>query len=126
MPTGNELDQALRSFAEVERGIVQLDTRADATNALAFVNMRRDLVMEFAKVGKALEQEPWLVANPDKMTQVTRLFAAFRTQNALNQADWPVIRVRDDPAAYAGASRPVGERSAAFWQWVEQELGFRR
>ena len=126
MPTGNELDQALRSFAEVERWIVQLDTRADATNALAFVNMRRDLVMEFAKVGKALEQEPWLVANPDKMTQVTRLFAAFRTQNALNQADWPVIRVRDDPAAYACASRPVGERSAAFWQWVEQELGFRR
>ncbi|MBT2186988.1 hypothetical protein [Sphingobium nicotianae] len=126
MPIGSELQGALRSFVAVEREIVALGERADPTKAAEFVNMRRDLVMEFAKLGMALSNDPYLVANPDQMTQVTRLFSAFRAANSINQADWPAIRVRDNPEGYKDACRPVAERSGAFWQWVERELGHRR
>ena len=126
MPIGRELQDALQSFTAVERDIVTLGQRADPARAAEFVNMRRDLVMAFAKVGTALGGDPFLVANPEKMTQVTRLFAAFRTANSINQADWPAIRVRDNPLDYKQASKPVGLRSQAFWQWIEQELGYKR
>ncbi|MBN8829855.1 MAG: hypothetical protein J0G94_04315 [Sphingomonadales bacterium] len=128
MGAGKELLEALRSFAEVERKIVLLGERPEVDNAhaSAMVNARRELVMAFAKLGTALDTDPHLTAHPDKMTQGTRLFSAFRAQNAINQADWPAIRVRDDPAQYRVAAQSVVDRSRAFWQWVERELGFRR
>ena len=126
MPIGSELQGALRSFVVVERGIVALGERADSNNAAEFVTLRRDLVLEFAKVSSALNSDPHLASNPEMMTQGTRLFSAFRTVNSINQADWPAIRVRDDPEAYRVAVRLVAERSQAFWAWIEQEFGFRR
>jgi hypothetical protein len=53
-------------------------------------------------------------------------FSAFRAANSINQANWPVVMARDNPQGYAGASKPVGEKSRAFWGWVEKELGFKR
>jgi len=126
MPVGNELMEALQSFADVERTIVSIGEVAGHDNASAFVNARRDLVMAFAQLGTALSRDPFLSANPDKMTEGTRLFSAFRAQNSINQADWPVIRARDHAAEYRVASQPVVERSRAFWQWIERETGFRR
>jgi hypothetical protein len=128
MAAGNELLEALRSFAEIERRIVTLGERPNVDNAHAnaMVSARRELVMAFAKLGTELERDPNLTAHPDMMTEGTRLFSAFRAQNSINQADWPAIRVRDDPAQYRIASQSVVERSRAFWQWAERELGFRR
>lgn len=126
MAIGAELEDALRSFAIAERDIVSAGQLKDGDNAMELVRVRRDLVLQFAKVGNALEQDPHLKANPDKLTEGTRLFAAFRSANSINQANWPAIRVRDEREAYRSASQPVVERSRAFWAWVDQELGFRR
>lgn len=126
MAIGAELEDALRSFATAERDIVSAGQLKDGDNAMELVRVRRDLVLQFAKVGNALEQDPHLKAYPDKLTEGTRLFAAFRSANSINQANWPAIRVRDEREAYRSASQPVIERSRAFWAWVDQELGFRR
>jgi hypothetical protein len=126
MAMSAELEGALRSFATAERDIVAAGQRKDGDNAMELVRLRRDLVLQFAKLGNALEQDPHLKANPDKMTEGTRLFAAFRSANSINQANWPAIRVRDEREAYRSASLPVVERSRAFWAWVDRELGYRR
>jgi hypothetical protein len=126
MAIGAELEDALRSFAIAERDIVSAGQLKNGDNAMELVRVRRDLVLQFAKVGNALEQDPHLKAHPDKLTEGTRLFAAFRSANSINQANWPAIRVRDEREAYRSASQPVIERSRAFWAWVDQELGFRR
>lgn len=126
MTIGTELVEALRSFAAVEKDIVAAGQRADNDIAVELVRVRRELVLEFASLGKALEQDPLLKAHPDKMTEGTRLFSAFRSANSINQANWPAIRVRDEREAYRGASMPVVDRSRAFWGWVDRELGFRR
>lgn len=123
---GGELIEALSAFAALERTIVDLDNRADASLAVEFVRMRRDLVLEFTKLGRALEQDHWLTSQPELFQQTMRLFSAFRTQNTINQADWPVVRVKDHLPDYRVAAGPVAERSRAFWQWIEQELGFKR
>lgn len=126
MAIGAELEDALRSFATAERDIVAVGQLKDGDNAMELVRVRRDLVLQFAKLGNALAQDPLLTSNPEKMTEGTRLFAAFRSANSINQANWPAIRVRDEREAYRSASQPVVERSRAFWAWVDRELGFRR
>jgi len=117
------LANALRAFASVERQIVALSDHRDITDPGELVRLRRQLVDEFAAISAALEREPALRADPDRMAQATRLLSAFRTQNAINQAEWPAIRARDDTENYRRASRRVSEQSQIFWQWVDRELG---
>lgn len=126
MPIGTALQSALESFATVERGIVDVGQQVDGNSAVDFVRMRKQLVMEFATVGGAIEKDPWLSTDPSMLQQATRLLSAFRAQNSINQANWPVVRVKDNLAEYQIAARPVAERSAEFWRWVEDELGFKR
>jgi hypothetical protein len=126
MAIGAELAQALRNFANQERDIVQLGQRVDPDNALEFVRMRRQLVMCFADVGAAMEKDAWLTAQPEIMQEGRQLFSAFRAANSINQANWPVVKARDDPKGYGVAARPVGEKSRAFWAWAERALGFRK
>ena len=126
MAVSAELILALKRFAAVERQIVTLGQRVDPENALEFVRMRRQLVMGFAEVGVALEKDPWFTDRPDALQQGRQLFSAFRAANSINQANWPVIKARDDPRAYEAAARPVSDKSRAFWNWIEKELGVTR
>lgn len=125
MAIGAELMTALRSFAAVEDEILAVG-RGEGDIAADLVRVRRDLVLEFARLGNGLEQDTHLKSHPDKLTEGTRLFSAFRSANSINQANWPAIRVRDDREGYRRASAPVVERSRAFWDWVARELDFRR
>lgn len=126
MRIGSELQQALTSFWEIECEVVRIGKQADQGNAVELVRIRRQLVNQFAELGKAIEQDPFLQSDADLMAQATRLFSAFRSQHALNQASWPAVMVRDNVAGYRETSRQVAERSRQFWQWVEGELGYRR
>ena len=126
MAIGVELTQALRKFANQERDIVQLGQRVEPANALEFVRMRRGLVMCFADVGAAMEKDAWLGTQPEVVHEGRQLFSAFRAANSINQANWPVVMARDDPQGYQVAARPVGDKSRAFWAWVERDLGFKK
>ncbi|HZV56730.1 MAG TPA: hypothetical protein VFF89_03570 [Sphingobium sp.] len=126
MAIGAELTQALRSFAALEQEIVDLGQRVEPANAMAFVRMRRQLVMGFAALSSALDRDAWLTSQSEVYQRGRQLFSAFRAANSINQANWPVIMARDDPKGYEVAARPVAEKSNAFWAWAEQELGFRR
>jgi len=126
MAVSAELILALKRFAAVERQIVTLGQRVDPANALEFVRMRRQLVMGFAEVGMALEKDPWFADRPDALRQGRQLFSAFRAANSINQANWPVVKAKDDPRAYEVAARLVADKSRAFWNWIEKELGVTR
>jgi hypothetical protein len=126
MQIGPELNRALREFATVERNILAAANQASGYDAGALVRARKDLVLAFATLGRALEHDPKLASTREQLSEATRRFAAFRTQNSINQADWPAIRARDNLAAYRQSSSLVAEKSRAFWQWVERETDFRK
>jgi hypothetical protein len=121
-----KLSGALQSFASTEAQIVKLGTLADPQMANELVQLRRELVQDFANVSAALEADPRLAGDHERTSRAMRLLAAFRTRNAINQADWPVIRVRDHPEEYRNSIGHVAEASRAFWGWIETELGFRK
>ncbi|MCW2337968.1 hypothetical protein M2337_002201 [Sphingobium sp. B2D3A] len=122
----SDLAELLRAFSATETEIVQLGTIAQAARMHELLQLRRQFVEQFGLVSAALQREPILLASPALMTQAMRLLAAFRSRNAINQADWPVIRVRDDPIAYREASQHVKDASRDFWDWIETAVGFRR
>ena len=126
MAIGAELTQALRTFAAQEREIVGLGQKVDPENAMDFVRMRRRLVMGFADLNVALDKDPWLSSKPELLFEGRQHFSAFRAANSINQANWPVIKARDDPRAYEVAARLVADKSRAFWNWIEKELGVTR
>ena len=126
MPIGAELANALRAFAAIENDIITFGQTMDASKASAFVERRREMAHEFAVLRNALEQEPWLVDRPERMTEALRLLSAFRASNSINQAEWPTIRVRDDPAAFRIAAQTVAAAARDFWRWVDRELGHMR
>lgn len=122
MTIGTRLRQALQSFATVEAQIISHGNLTSPAQSLELVQLRRDLVMEFAELRDAIEAEPLFLASRTMLTQATRLLAAFRTSNAINQADWPVVRVREDAAGYRVAAQSVANASRAFWNWMEENL----
>lgn len=123
MPIGADLANALRSFAAIENDIITFGQTMDASKASAFVERRREMAHEFAVLRNALEQEPLLIDDPERMTEALRLLSAFRASNSINQAEWPAIRVRDDPAAFRIAAQAVATCARDFWRWMERELG---
>jgi hypothetical protein len=126
MAIGRALQRALQSFAQTESEIVAFGRGADASKALEFVHMRKRMIAEFAALRDALENDPYLKANDARKTEILRLFSAFRTQNAINQANWPAIRVKDNLPDFRIAAQAVGPFSQAFWSWIEKEFGYRR
>jgi hypothetical protein len=126
MATGRALEEALKSFAKVENEIIAFGRGADGSKALEFVHLRKRMINEFAALRDALENDPYLKANEERKTEVMRPFSAFRAKNAINQADWPAIRVKDDPPAFRIAAQSVAPLSQAFWAWIEREFGYRR
>jgi hypothetical protein len=126
MRIGTALTKSLQSFAALEKEIVALGQRVDASSAVEFVRLRKQLVLAFADVGAALEKDEWLKGQPGKLEQGLRVFSAFRAQNSINQANWPAVRVKDAVSDYQIAARPVAEKSRDFWKWVEEELGYRK
>jgi hypothetical protein len=126
MAIGIALRESLQSFAQVESEIIAFGRSADASKALEFVHMRKRMINEFAALRDALENDPYLKANEDRKTEIMRLFSAFRTQNAINQANWPAIRVKDNLPDFRIAAQAVGPFSKTFWSWIENEFGYRR
>ena len=124
MLIGSDLKSALESFAQVEADIVSHGVPVTPAESQELLQLRRQLITEFANVSAALEAEPNLARSPTLLTDATRLFAAFRTANSVNQADWPVVRVREDAAGYSVAVRSVVEASSAFWDWADNMLKF--
>jgi hypothetical protein len=126
MAMGRSLQESLETFAKVESEIVAFGRGADGSKALEFIHLRKRMINEFAALRDALENDPYLKANEERKTEVMRRFSAFRAQNAINQADWPAIRVKDDPPAFRIAAQSVAPLSQAFWDWIEKEFGYRR
>jgi len=124
MLIGSALKGALESFAQVEADIVAHGAPVTTAESQELLQLRRQLITEFARLSAAIEAEPSLARSPSMLTDATRLLAAFRTANSVNQADWPVIRVREDAAGYEAAVQKVVNASSAFWDWADHSLQF--
>lgn len=117
------LRRALLDYAELEQAVSSATPDRDDEAKRALVRDRRLLSEQIGRLGLLIEHDEALAADAVAQRETGRLFAAMRYALALHQADWPVVRISEDPAAYHLSAHRVQVKSAAFWRWCREGLG---
>jgi hypothetical protein len=120
------LRQALADLVTAEKGVAAVSDRKDAERKADLVKARRRIAEQLGVVGGLIEREPSLSGDDDAKTRITRLFSAMRSQLAMHQANWPAIRIDDDPVAYRDSAMAVREKVSAFWETCRELWGIGR
>lgn len=85
------------------------------------VGLRRVLSLRAAAMAEALDR--YLAPlDPEVRQEGRRRLADMRAAAALHQAEWPAVRLLDDPAAYRVSAERVRERHRAFDRWLRAHL----
>lgn len=116
------LREALERYRAIEREIVSIGTSSDPDRKLALVRARRTLSEQIGIIGMMIEDDADLARHAELQKEFGRLFAAVRYSLALHQANWPVVKIDEDHAAYLASARGAQEKSDIFWTWCRANL----
>lgn len=126
MRVSTQLRDALGNYRVIEDDLVAIGVRRDEQRKQALVRSRRLLAEQMGKLGLSIEQDTLLATDSGKQQEMNRLFAAMRYSLALHQANWPAVKIDEDPVAYQASAHNVQEKSRAFWAWCRDNLGVSR
>lgn len=121
-----QLHDALTHYAELEGAVVSAGRRSDADRKLDLVRARRKFAEQLGLLGLLIIQDRKLAETPDMQQDMNRLFTAFRFALGQHQANWPAVRIDEDPAGYARSAWEAYAKSDQFWAWCLANLNFRR
>ncbi|HWJ71319.1 MAG TPA: hypothetical protein VNS79_14845 [Sphingobium sp.] len=125
MTLSDPLRQALLDYAAIERNVSAANPDRDDEARWALVRDRRLLSEQIGRLGLLIERDEALAADSDTQRETSQRFTAMRYALALHQADWPVVRIDENPAAYRASAHQVQIKSAAFWRWCREGLNLR-
>ncbi len=122
MTLSEPLRQALLDYAAIEHNVSTATPDRDDEAKRALVRDRRLLSEQIGRLGLLIERDEVLAADTGTQRETSQLFSAMRYALALHQADWPVVRIDENPAAYRASAHQVQVKSAAFWRWCREGL----
>lgn len=121
-----QLQDALARYAELEQAVVSAGRRSDPDRKLDLVRSRRKFAEQLGLLGLLIVQDRTLAATPDVQQNMNRLFTAFRYALGQHQANWPAVRIDEDPRGYARSAWEAYSKSDEFWAWCLTNLDFSR
>jgi hypothetical protein len=121
-----QLHDALARYAELEQAVVSAGRRSDPERKLDLVRARRKFAEQLGLLGLLIVQDRMLAETPDKQQDMNRLFTTFRFALGQHQANWPAVRIDEDPKGYAQSAWEAYSKSDQFWTWCLANLKFRR
>jgi len=121
-----QLHDALARYAELEQAVVSAGRRSDPERKLDLVRSRRKFAEQLGLLGILIVQDRALAATPDVQHEMNRHFTAFRYALGQHQANWPAVRIDEDPRGYAQSAWEAYSKSDEFWAWCLANLNFRR
>jgi len=121
-----QLHDALARYAELEQAVVSAGRRSDAARKLDLVRARRKFAEQLGALGLIIMQDPVLAETPGKQQDMNRLFSTFRFALGQHQANWPAVRIDDDPNGYAQSAWEAYAKSDQFWAWCLENFDFGR
>lgn len=122
MILSEQLRRALLDYAATETAVATATPDRGDEAKRALLRDRRLLAEHLGRLGPLIEQDETLATDPETQREMSHLFAAMRYALALHQADWPVVRIDEDPVAYHSSAQHVQVKSAAFWRWCRDRL----
>ena len=121
-----QLLDALARYAELEQAVVSAGRRSDPARKLDLVRARRKFAEELGLLGLLIVQDRFLAETPDLQQDMSRHFTAFRFALAQHQANWPAVRIDENPQGYAQSAWEAYGKSDRFWAWCIANLNFHR
>src|SRR4051812_14140094 len=112
-----QLHDALARYAELEQAVVSAGRRSDAARKLDLVRARRKFAEQLGSLGLLIVQDRMLAETPDKQQDMNRHFTTFRFALGQHQANWPAVRIDEDPEGYAQSAWKAYAKSDHFWAW---------
>ena len=122
----SQMHDALARYAELEQAVVSAGRRSDAARKLDLVRARRKFAEQLGLLGLLIVQDRMLAETPDMQQDMNRLFTTFRFALGQHQANWPAVRIDEDPQGYAQSAWEAYAKSDLFWAWCLTNLDFRR
>jgi hypothetical protein len=120
-----ELYEALQTLATVARDTAEIGKRTDPARKLTLVQLRRKLAIQIGHVSQLIDQDRVLQKHPAKRRELDNLFSAVRYALGQHQADWPAVKIDDDPSGYAMSAQLAYAKSDELWKWCKANLNFR-
>jgi hypothetical protein len=121
-----QLHEALARYAELEQAVVSAGRRSDPERKLDLVRARRKFAEQLGLLGLLIVQDRVLGKTPDMQQDMNRLFTSFRFALGQHQANWPAVRIDEDPQGYNQSAWEAYSKSDQFWGWCLANLNFRR
>lgn len=122
----SQLHDALARYADLEQAVVSAGRRSDEARKLDLVRARRKFAEQLGLLGLMIMQDRTLAATPDKQQDMNRLFSAFRFALGQHQANWPAVRIDEDPTGYAQSAWDAYAKADQFWAWCTANFDFGR
>ena len=120
------LHEALALYAELEAAVVSAGRRSDPARKLDLVQSRRKFAEQLGKLGILIVQDNQLRQDPELQQEMNRRFTAFRYALGQHQANWPAVRIDEDPQGYAQSAWEAYSKSDQFWEWCLTTFAFAR
>ncbi|GEM_PF-1225774 len=120
-----QLHDALALYAELEQAVISAGRRSDPDRKLALVRARRKFAEQLGRIGLLIIQDRQLAATPQVQKDMSQRFTTFRYAMGQHQANWPAVRIDEDPRGYAQSAWEAYSKSDQFWGWCLANLDFR-
>jgi len=117
-----QLHEALALYAELEQAVISAGRRSDPGRKLDLVRARRKFAEQLGRIGILIVQDRQLAATPDIQKAMNKHFTTFRYALGQHQADWPAVRIDEDPEGYARSAWEAYYKSDQFWEWCLANL----
>ncbi len=121
-----QLHEALALYAELEAAVVSAGRRSDPARKLDLVQARRKFAEQLGRLGLLIAQDQKLRQHAEIQQEMNRHFTAFRFALGQHQANWPAVRIDEDPKGYAQSAWEAYSKSDRFWEWCLANLQFQR
>lgn len=115
---GLELD----TLERIQNELAAVATRTDDRRRHDLVDLRRKLSMQIAVVGEAADSLFAAIVDPSINRTYRDKFSRMRSAAALHQADWPAVRLGEDPEKYQTSALTVREANRDFVSWTRTTL----
>lgn len=117
-----EVLREIDTLERIQAELAGIASRTDEERKPALVELRRQLSAQIARVGTLADS--LFVASDSEVTRAYRAhFSRMRSRAALHQADWPAVRLGENPEAYRASALGVREANREFVAWMRTTLG---
>lgn len=120
------LQASIDGFERLRSSIAVVARRTDDARRHDLIGLRRQLSAQIAEMARLADAELKRLPGGDELVRAFRSeFSQFRTIMAMHQANWPAIRIGEQPGGYEASAATVDRATRELIAWMSSALAER-